>query len=76
MKGVFYLVAMNRNQTLIAAFILLLGIAGLFIAGWWGGFLTGACAWSLLLLFIGKKVAASTARKIDKNIRDIIVNQT
>lgn len=67
---------MTRNQTILTVLICILGIVGIFISSWWGGLLSGIAFWSLFIMFIGKKVAAKAARKIDKNIRDIIVDKT
>ena len=52
-----------------------IGIAGYFIGHYAGAIITGAACLLMLLVAIGRKAAAKAASRIDKNIRDMIVNQ-
>lgn len=51
-------------------------VAGVWLANWWGGVLFGMALWSLVLQLIGMRVANKAARRIDKKVRDIIINET
>lgn len=51
-------------------FLLAIAITGLWISGYFGGIITGSCAATAILIFLGKKSAKKSAEQLEKYIRD------
>ena len=59
-----------KKTVLPLIFLIIGGVAGIFISGWWGGFLTGFCLFLSIVLFIGRPMAQKATARIDKLLKD------
>ena len=66
---------MQKKDPFIYIILSFLAIFGIWQQGFLGGIFTGASLMMLLLVVVGRKVAETSARKIDKQIKDMIVNR-
>ncbi len=64
---------MTKSDTIAYLVLITIGVAGVFIGGYWGGLMTGAGICLVLLSTIGRQQANKAAGKIDKSIRDMII---
>jgi len=61
---------MTKKDFIAYLIILSVGIAGIFIKGFWGGFITGFCASLAVLSIYGKHLATKATGLIDKKLND------
>lgn len=65
---------MTRRAILICFIFLIVIITGYFISGYGGGLLSGAGLATLCLYLVGKKVAVKAIARIDKRVKDILID--
>ncbi len=66
---------MTRKDKITCFIFSILIIAGYFIGGYSGGLLSGAGLATLCLYLVGKKVAAKAIARIDKRVKDILIDE-
>ena len=65
---------MTRIELVQYIVMALLMILGLWLQGFWGGFIVGAVFSALLFATIGRLLARKAASRINKGMRDTIIN--
>lgn len=58
---------MTKIEIITIASIILISVVGLFVTGFWGGFLTGAGTTMLFLVIVGKWVFRKAVRRMSRN---------
>lgn len=61
---------MTKKDYYRFAFILAIAILGIWLGRYFGGFITGSCTATTILLFFGKRSANKSAEQLEKYIRD------
>jgi uncharacterized membrane protein YdjX (TVP38/TMEM64 family) len=64
---------MTNKEKTVYAILILIAAAGIYLGRFFGGILTGATISMLLVMFIGKRLANKAISRIDKQVKDIIV---
>ena len=64
---------MTTKDISVYVVLVLLAVAGAWLGGFWGGWLCGFSIWSLITVAIGKTLANKAMTRIDKSVKDIIV---
>ena len=66
---------MIKKDLVTYVILLIAAAAGYFIKGYVGGMITGAAALLLILAVIGKTQAMKAATRLDRNVKDILINE-
>ena len=64
---------MTKKDFFFHAIFLAIAVTGFFIGGYWGGLLTGLFLAILFFSSIGKILALKAGKRIDKHMKDFIV---
>jgi len=56
---------MKKTDYILISILAALAIAGIFIKGYFGGFITGSCAATLLFVTVGKLVYLKAKKRMD-----------
>jgi len=66
---------LSRKDITAYLVLLLLAAGGIWLRGYAGGCITGAAGSMLLVAILGKRLAQKAIRRIDKNVKDILINR-
>jgi hypothetical protein len=66
---------MRNKEKISYAVLLMIALAGYIIHGYWGGVISGAGLGIMIIALIGKKISMAAVRRIDKRIKDILIEE-
>jgi energy-converting hydrogenase Eha subunit G len=66
---------MRSNYSFSYIFLVFLIVSGWFLAGFVGGIVTGFGIAILFVSVVGRRIAQKAAKRIDKGVRDILVDE-